>query len=109
MVVGKYPPLPPLVEIFWEDHYSIGDDWYEPGHAHQPCVLSSVGYLVDEDERYYYVACTYELDTGKYSCGSAVLKNCVVYFRKHEGNRAIQGKKVKPSKTKTPPLKVLPL
>ena len=74
------PPIPPLVEIFWEDHYSLGDDWFEPGAVHEICILSAVGYLVSQDDKYYYVACTYELETGNYSAGTAVLKNCVVDF-----------------------------
>lgn len=75
--------MPPLVEVLWEDHYSMGDDWYDHDHPHQPCILAAVGYLVKEDEMYYYVACTYELDTARYSAGTAVLKNCVIGFRKY--------------------------
>lgn len=69
--------LKPLVEVFWWDHYSIGDDWYEHNHKHQPCILSAVGYIVDENEYYYWLAATYEIATGSYSAGTAVLKNCV--------------------------------
>lgn len=105
-MVEKFPALPPLVEVFWEDHYSIGDDWYEPGHSHEPCVLSAVGYLVDEDDMYYYVACTYELDSGKYSAGTAVLKNCVVRFRQYETKRTILDKPRKPSKTRSKEIKL---
>jgi hypothetical protein len=79
----------PIVEIFWEDHYSLGDDWYEPGFKHDLCVLSAIGYLVSEDDKYYYVACTYEIDTGNYSSGTAVLKNCVVDFRKYSTPDAV--------------------
>lgn len=87
----KHPPtIPPIVEIFWEDHYSIGDDWFEPGFKHEICVLSAIGYLVSEDEKYYYVACTYELETGNYSSGTAVLKNCVVDFRRYSTPDAVQ-------------------
>jgi len=70
----------PIVEIFWEDHYSIGDDWFELGHKHDICILSAIGYLVSEDSKYYYVACTYDPDSRMYSAGTAVLKNCVVDF-----------------------------
>lgn len=95
----KLPELPPLVEIFWEDHYSIGDDWHEPGHRHQPCVLSAVGYMVSEDEMYYYVSGTYELDTGKYQGGTAVLKNCVVLFRTYNKGQVVAENKQKPHPT----------
>lgn len=105
-MVEEFPPLPPLVEVFWEDHYSIGDDWYEPGHSHPPCVLSAVGYLVDEDEMYYYVACTYELDSGKYSAGTAVLKNCVVRFKQYTKVRTIVDQTKKPSKTRSKEIKL---
>lgn len=70
----------PIVEIFWEDHYSLGDDWFEMGHKHEICILSAIGYLVSEDDKYYYVACTYDLNDKTYSAGTAVLKNCVVDF-----------------------------
>lgn len=70
----------PIVEIFWEDHYSLGDDWFELGYKHDICILSAIGYLVSEDDKYYYVACTYDLADKSYSAGTAVLKNCVVDF-----------------------------
>ena len=76
MVKQSYT-IPPLVEVFWWDHYSIGDDWYHKGHRHDPCILSAVGYIVDENEYYYWVASTYEVSNGAYSSGTAVLKNCV--------------------------------
>ena len=80
MVKKKTPKIPPLVEIFWEDHYSMGDTWHEPDAKHEPCILSAVGYLVAENDLYYWVACTYELDNGNYSAGTAVLKKCVTHF-----------------------------
>jgi hypothetical protein len=76
MVSKKYT-LPELVEVFWWDHYSIGDDWYHKGFKHEPCILSAIGYLVDQDDHYYYVTSTYEISNGNYSSGTAVLKNCV--------------------------------
>ena len=76
--------LPPLVEVHWEDHYSLGDDWHEPGYPHKPCILIAVGYLVAEDDMYYYVASTYEPATRQYSSGTAVLKKCVTEFHNLE-------------------------
>lgn len=75
-------PLPDLIEVFWWDHYSLGDDWHDKHYRHQPCILSAVGYIVDEDDRYYWVASTYEIATGDYSSGTAVLKNCVTHIEK---------------------------
>lgn len=75
--MSKTYTLPSLVEIFWWDHYSIGDDWFDQDHKHKPCILSAVGYLVDQNEYYYWVASTFEVATGSYSAGTAVLKNCV--------------------------------
>ena len=86
----NWKQIPPLVEVFWEDHYSIGDDWYEADHKHEACVLAAVGYLVHEDDMYLYVACTYELDSGKYSAGTAVLKNCIVAYRQYTQKEALQ-------------------
>ena len=104
--MNKYPPLPPLVEVFWEDHFSIDDDWYDIGTPHTMCILSAVGYLVAEDDDYYYIACTYELDSQKYSAGSAVLKNCVLNFRKYTEADAILDEVRKPKQTKGKPLNV---
>lgn len=70
--------MPPLVEIYWKDHYSIGDDWHPANAKHEHCILSCVGYIVAEDDIYYWVASTYEPATGCYSSGTAVLKNCIV-------------------------------
>lgn len=75
--MSKTFTIPKLVEVFWWDHYSLGDDWHDPGHPHKPCILSAVGYIVDENDYYYWVASTYEVATGSYSSGTAVLKNCV--------------------------------
>lgn len=69
--------IPKLVEVFWWDHYSLGDEWHDKQVHHEPCILSAVGYIVDEDDMYYWVASTYEVATGSYSSGTAVLKNCV--------------------------------
>lgn len=104
--MNSWPELPPLVEIFWEDHFSMGDDWHEPSHRHDPCVLSAVGYLVGEDERYYYVACTYELDSGRYNAGTAVLKNCVVRYKDYTRKRPIIDQKRKVHKTSSKPIRV---
>jgi hypothetical protein len=71
---------PPLVEVHWLDHYSLGDDWYKIGHKHEPCTLVAIGYLVSEDDLYYYVTSTYEPATRQYSSGTAVLKMCVTEF-----------------------------
>lgn len=80
--------LPPLVEVFWEDHYSIGDDWFEPGHSHELCILSAVGYLVGEDDLYYYIACTLDLRDQTYSAGTAVIKKCVTEFRTYKNPKS---------------------
>lgn len=87
--MNKTYTLPPLVEIFWWDHYSIGDDWFDQDHKHQPCILSAVGYLVDQNEYYYWVASTFEVATGSYSAGTAVLKNCVTAMNILEPKREV--------------------
>lgn len=87
--MSKTHTLPPLVEIFWWDHYSIGDDWFDQDHKHQPCILSAVGYLVDQNEYYYWVASTFEVATGSYSAGTAVLKNCVTAMNTLEPKREV--------------------
>jgi hypothetical protein len=78
--VSKEYKLPPLVEVFWWDHYSMGDDWHDASTIHEPCILSAVGYVVREDDIYYWISSTYEVATGQYSSGTAVLKNCVTEY-----------------------------
>lgn len=103
-----YKDIPPVVELLWEDHYSMGDEWYEPGHTHTMCILGAVGYLVKEDEDYYYVASTYEVETGNYSSGTAVLKNCVINYIKHSDEKVIHEEIRIPTPTKGTPLNVEP-
>lgn len=103
-----YKDIPPIVEVFWEDHYSLGDDWYEPDYKHNMCILSAIGYLVSEDSNYYYIACTYDLENGSYSSGTAVLKNCVINYRLLSEERVIEEEIRKPHKTKGSALNVKP-
>lgn len=74
------PNIPAIVEIFWEDHYGLDETWHEPKTKHHTRILSAIGYLVSQDERYYYVACTLDLETDNYQGGTAVLKKCVIYY-----------------------------
>lgn len=101
-----YRNIPPVIEVLWEDHFSMGDDWYDPDHKHVMCILGAVGYLVNEDDDYYYVASTYEIETGNYSAGTAVLKNCVINYIKHSDEKVIEEEMRQPSKTKGLPLNV---
>lgn len=89
MVKDKQYTVPALVEVFWWDHYSLGDDWYHTDTKHEPCILSAVGYLVAEDDHYYYVSSTYEIASKDYSSGTAVLKNCVTQFNRIREQTAI--------------------
>jgi hypothetical protein len=102
----SYKDIPPVVELLWEDHYSMGDEWYEPGSNHVMCILGAVGYLVKEDDNYYYVASTYEIETGNYSSGTAVLKNCVINYIKHSDEKVIHEEMRTPTLTKGTPLNV---
>lgn len=86
--------MPPLVEVHWEDHYSIGDDWYPHNYQHEICILIAVGYLVAEDDLYWYVASTYEPSTRKYSAGTAVLKKCMTEFHYLERGKSKRRQKV---------------
>jgi hypothetical protein len=71
----------PIVELFWKDHYDLGDEWYDDMEDQPPRILSAVGYLVGQDEDYYYVACNYDFGTKQFSAGTAVLKSCVTKRR----------------------------
>lgn len=85
----KQYDMPPIVEVFWWDHYSMGDDWHTPGTKHEPCILSAIGYLVAEDDNYYWITSTYEVATGHYSAGTAVLKNCVTQYNTMQYGRQV--------------------
>ena len=89
-MADKQYTIPPLVEVFWWDHYSLGDDWYAAGFKHEPCVLSAVGYLVDENDHYYWVTSTYEIASKEYSSGTAVLKNCVTVMNRLREETTVQ-------------------
>jgi len=71
----------PVVELFWKDHYSLGDEWYDESPEADARIISATGYLVAEDDDYYYVCCNYDFGNHSYSGGTAVLKNCVVKRR----------------------------
>lgn len=98
--MSKHYDMPPLVEVFWWDHYSMGDEWHTKEAKHKPCILSAVGYLVAEDDNYWWVTSTYEVETGSYSSGTAVLKNCVTKFTTVKQGRPVNwdGTPTKPSK-----------
>jgi len=71
----------PVVELFWKDHYGMGDEWYDEIEDTSPRILSAVGYLVGQDDDYYYVSCNYDFGNCQFSNGTAVLKNCVIKRR----------------------------
>ena len=50
----------PIVELFWKDHYDLGDEWYDKIPDDGVRIISTVGYLVGEDDDYYYVSCNYD-------------------------------------------------
>lgn len=72
------------VEILFEDHYSLGDTWHEEDDEHDVCILAVAGFLIKEDEKYYYVVNTYEPKTKNYQAGTAILKNCVIKYTEYE-------------------------
>lgn len=106
--MSKTYTLPSLVEIFWWDHYSIGDDWFDQDYKHQPCILSAVGYLVDQNEYYYWVASTFEVATGSYSAGTAVLKNCVTAMNTLNPERLVNWDGIDVKAITTPPKRKTP-
>lgn len=71
----------PVVEVFWKDHYGLGDDWYDEDEKHELRILSAVGYLVGENDDYLFIAANYDFGNETYSGGTAVLKNCIVKRR----------------------------
>lgn len=68
------------VEIDFEDHYSIGDDWTLFEDHQEIRILKAIGWLAKEDEKYFYITSTYDMETKKFQAGTAILKNCVVSF-----------------------------
>jgi hypothetical protein len=81
---------PRKIEVFFEDHYSLGEDWFEKGSKHEQCILSCLGYLVHEDETYYYIVNTFEPKTEDYQAGTAVVKSCVISFIEYGTDRTVK-------------------
>ena len=71
---------PKKVEIYFQDHYSLGEDWLEKDHSHSVYILTCLGYLVKEDPLYYYIANTWDPQSKEYQAGTAILKSCVVEY-----------------------------
>jgi hypothetical protein len=66
-----------ILYISWYDHYSLGEEWYEKKVKTPSRVIESVGFLMDEDDQYYYISSLRDTQTKCYSSGIAILKNCV--------------------------------
>ena len=69
-----------VVEIKFEDHYSLGDDWFDHVDESDLRILVCVGYLMKEDSKYYYVVNTYDTNNKNYQAGTAILKSCVISY-----------------------------
>lgn len=48
---------PRLVVVTWHDAHASAADEYEKAKHHQPCVMYTVGWVVDRDETGISVAC----------------------------------------------------
>lgn len=67
-----------IVKIDWLDHYSLGEEWYDPSLAPGRRVISSVGFLAGQDDEYYYVCALIDNENETCSQGVAILKNCAL-------------------------------
>lgn len=70
-----------IVEIFWKDHYSLPDGWYDDPAESGVRIISTTGYLVKEDDSYYYVSTSFDWENETFSSGVAILKNCILKQR----------------------------
>ncbi len=77
MIKGK--PAPTLVYIQWEDHcgYS-GASWIGPEHIdNKPCLINSVGWIVDESKKYITLAGCYDLQGDAMKRVNTIIKSCI--------------------------------
>ena len=56
-MIKKPKQIYPIAEIIWEDIETQDGGWIKPGHAEIiPCLMSSIGYLVLENDQYIVYA-----------------------------------------------------
>lgn len=56
MKLKKPKQIFPIVQVIWED-ITTQDGWIKPGHANiDPCIMSSIGYLVIDNPDYIVYA-----------------------------------------------------
>lgn len=67
-----------IVKVDWLDHYSLGEEWYDPSIKPGRRILSSVGFLMGEDEDYLYLSAMIDHENQTCAQGLAVLKQCIV-------------------------------
>jgi len=75
----------PLAFVLWEDAYSH-DDWVslDEAKSHEPCLVKSVGWLVDESER--HVTIIQSLSSGEAGSRITVPKVYIKLFQTLVGN-----------------------
>ena len=57
MKTKKTKQIYPIVEIVWEDIEAQDGGWIKPGHTDiVPCLMSSIGYLVLDNDQYVVYA-----------------------------------------------------
>jgi len=72
---------PPLVEIVWQDSYSLDDEWFPVPHESKIRVITTSGYEVASDPLYVTVASTFDVETRNFANGIAILQCCVLSRR----------------------------
>jgi hypothetical protein len=68
------------VYIRWEDHCGFGHSgWLEKQHLdNKPCVIDSIGYIVDEDDKYITLAACYDINSDGMKNVSTIVKSCII-------------------------------
>jgi hypothetical protein len=76
-MVSEEHKAPPIHIIEWTDSFSIEDEWYNVGESHDPRNILTCGYVVGEDDKYVYIATTFDTGSGMYSVGIGIYKPCI--------------------------------
>ena len=77
-------PLPPLVRLEWVDSFNVEAGWHDEADVADmvPALVSSAGFLVNEDDRYVRLALSmYEVADSRHVSGVTVNPKCSVTGR----------------------------
>ncbi|MCY4011126.1 MAG: hypothetical protein OXG82_00270 [Gammaproteobacteria bacterium] len=84
MEKDEAPVLPPVMRLEWVDSFIAEAGWHDQEDVADlmPAMVSSAGFLVDEDDRYVRLALSmYEVGGRRHVSGITVIPTCSVRRR----------------------------